>query len=117
MRGEIKQEDVVLMVLQGGDEGEQLRAAGAVTMAEHDGGRAAEARKEPTFAGLVIQDGELHGIRAAGETLQINFRAGAFWFDDAIYEEAGDAGGGQNGKKEERQNSSEEFGVPACGIT
>src|ERR1700730_16174103 len=104
MRSEIKQEAVVLMVLQGGNQGEQLPVAGAVTMAKHDGGRTAEARKKPAFAGLVSQDGELHGIRAAGETLQINFRAGAYWFDDAIYEEAGDARGGQDGKKKERQN-------------
>ena len=117
MRGEIKQEDVVLVVLQGGNEREQLRAAGAVSMAKHDGGCATEARKEPAFARLVFQDAELHGIRASGETLQINFGAGAFWFNDAIYEEASDARGGQNGKKEERQNSSEKFGVPACGIT
>ena len=39
------------------------------------------------------------GFRTARKTLQINLRAGAFGFDDAIHEEAGDAGGGQNGKK------------------
>jgi hypothetical protein len=86
-------------------------------MAKHDSGRATQAWKEPPFAGLIIQDGELHGIGAAGEALQINFGAGTFWFNDAIYEEAGDARSGQDGKKQERQNSGKEFGVPACGIT
>ena len=55
--------------------------------------------KEPAFAGLLTQDGELHGIWAAGETLQINFGAGAFRFDDAIDEEAGHARGGQVRRK------------------
>src|SRR4029077_16120741 len=117
MRGEIKQENIVLMVLQGGNQGQQLCAAGTITMAKHDGGRAAEAWKEPAFADLVIQDSELHRVRASGKTLQINFRAGAFRFDDAIHEETRHAGGGQYGEKEECQNSGEKFGIPACGIT
>ena len=105
------------MILQGGDQRRQFPAAGTVTVAEHDGGRATKSGKEPAFAGLLTQDGELHGIRTSGETLQINFGAGALWFDDAIHEEAGDARGGKDGEKEECQNSGEKFGVPACGIT
>src|ERR1700736_5296801 len=105
------------MVLQGGDESEQFSAAGAVTMAKHDGGCAPKSWEEPAFPGLLPQDGELHGVRAAGETFQINFGASAFRFDNAIDKESGYACGGEDGEKYERQNSGDKSGVPACGIT
>src|SRR6202043_476443 len=68
MRREIKHKNVVLVVLQRGDQRQKFTLARSVSMAKDDGGSAAKPGKEPALASSHrARHGKLHCVRSPGK--------------------------------------------------
>ena len=107
VRSKIKNEYVVLVVLQRRFQRQQLAAAGFVSMAQNNRRRSPQPGKEPSFAFFSSarspRHDELQHFRPPWETRHVDFRARALRLHDAINEKARDGRCGQHGKKRQGQ--------------
>ena len=102
--GKIKNEDVVLVVLQRGNQRQQFTATGFVAMAQNDRRCAPQTREKPSFSLAQFRHLEIHHLRPPRETSHVDFGRAALRLDDAVDEKPRDSQGRQHGKKHQRQN-------------
>ncbi len=111
MCGKIKDEDVVLVVLQSGNQREQLAAARSVPVAQDDGWSAAQSRKKPAVPRAQPGNSKIHQIRFTRKAFHVDFTAGALRLDDAVHQESRNRRRGYHGENDQRHHGRKEFRI------
>src|SRR5690349_17790913 len=99
----IKNEHVVLVVLQGGNQRQQFTAAGFVAMAQNDRWGAPQAGEKPSFPLAQFRYLEIDYFGSSREAGHADFRCAALRLDDAVDEKSSNGRRCQRGKKSQRQ--------------
>ena len=114
VRRKIKNEDVVLVILQRRNQRQQFALAGAIAVAKDDRGSSAKPWEKPTLArARIARNRKLNRVGPPREALHIDFGTGALRLDDAVDQKAGDCERGQHREKHQCQNGRQQLDVPA----
>jgi len=112
VRRKIKDEHIVLVVLQRGNQCQQFTAARFIAMTQDDCRRLPQAREKPPFPSAELRDLKNHHLRSAWKAGHADFRRAALRLDDSVDEKSRNGRRSQQRKKGQRQNQRQQFRVP-----